>query len=139
MSEQTIDARCIVEVQELHRFFQVWFAGEVADTDEEFGRFSQTIADTFTIVGPDGGVTDCATIKQALRNAHSAGPFEIWIENPQVRALGDGVMLVLYEEWQIRESNKTARQSSALFRPKPQAPNGVEWLHVHETWIGSGQ
>ncbi len=127
--------RYVREVRQLHQFFQAWFAGEIENTDAGFGRFSQTVADTFTLIGPGGDIKDCATMKAQLRAAHGSGAFQIWIENPQVQALSDTVTLVLYEEWQIRNGVKTARQSSALFRPKADAPNAIEWLHVHETWI----
>jgi hypothetical protein len=48
--------------------------------------------------------------------------------------VGD-ILLVTYEEWQQSGDQTTARLSTALFRDKPDAPNGLEWLHVHETWL----
>lgn len=135
MSDEKTAIQCIQEVHDLHSFFQQWFAGELANTDEAFGRFSQTISPDFTIISPSGAVTDRKTISHVLRNAHGMGVVEIWIEQPQIRELAGGLILVLYEEWQVRDGDKTARQSSALFRPNLQTPNGVEWLHVHETWI----
>ena len=135
MSKQKIIAQCIQEVQELHHFFQQWFAGELPNTEDAFGRFSQTLSPNFTIISPSGEITDRTTMEQLLRNAHGSGTVEIWIEQPQVRELSAGLILVLYEEWQRRDGRKTVRQSSALFRPNPKNPNEVEWLHVHETWI----
>ena len=129
---------CLNEVNELHKFFQDWFTAAVPDTDEAYGRFSQTIGDDFHIIGPNGMLTNRENILVGLRAAHNAGPFEIWIENASAREVVDGLWLALYEEWQIREGVKTARQSTALFRPNPSTPNGLEWVHVHETWIDNG-
>lgn len=127
---------CIQEVKELHQFFQDWFCGTLPNTDAAFARFADTIHPDFSIVGPDGNVTQQTALTGALRGAHSAGEFKIWVENAQAKAVGGGLTLVMYEEWQIRNGEQTVRQSSVLFRPKPNTPNGVEWLHVHETWKG---
>lgn len=48
--------------------------------------------------------------------------------------LGD-IALVTYEESQSRDGDKRVLFSSALFRDKEGTPNGLEWLHVHETWL----
>lgn len=49
----------------------------------------------------------------------------------------EGVMAegFTYEEWQDTGQGERGRISSVLFRRRERAPNGVEWLHVHETWI----
>ena len=45
------------------------------------------------------------------------------------------ITLVTYEEWQDEGSGERGRISSALFRSRVGTPNGLEWLHVHETWL----
>ncbi len=132
-----MNENCIREIEELHAFFQAWFAGELDNNDAEFGRFSQTISPAFTIIGPNGSITDHDGIVAALRSAHGAGPFEIWIENASAKPLSAGQWLALYEEWQIREGTKSVRQSSAIFEEHADAPNGLIWRHVHETWINT--
>lgn len=128
---------CIREIEELHAFFQAWFAGELPKDEANFGRFSQTISPNFTIIGPNGSITDHDGITAVLRSAHGAGPFEIWIENASAKPLGSGLWLALYEEWQIRLGVKSVRQSSAIFEERADAPNGLVWRHVHETWINT--
>ena len=64
-----------------------------------------------------------------------APPFRIWIESFQPRLVAGNLALVTYEEWQEVEGRVTGRLSSALFREMETAPKGVEWLHVHETWL----
>lgn len=128
---------CVREIEELHAFFQAWFAGELANTGANFGRFSSVTHADFTIIGPNGQVTDRATIVDVLRQAHGAGAFEIWVENATVQSMGADHYLALYEEWQIRDGTKTSRQSSAIFVADEGTPNGVAWRHVHETWVNS--
>ncbi|MFX0092506.1 MAG: hypothetical protein ACFFBD_12150 [Candidatus Hodarchaeota archaeon] len=43
--------------------------------------------------------------------------------------------MTTYEEWQEIDGQTIARLSTALFRKCFDAPNGVEWLHAHETWL----
>ena len=43
--------------------------------------------------------------------------------------------LLRYQEWQERDGRSTGRLSSAVFRDRHDAPNAVEWLHLHETWL----
>ena len=60
-------------------------------------------------------------------------PFRIWIEGFQLRLVSGNLALATYEEWQEVEGQVTARLSSALFQRKENTPNGLVWLHVHET------
>ena len=43
--------------------------------------------------------------------------------------------LVMYEEWHSLKGEESARLSTVLFEKRAGAPNGVAWLHVHETWL----
>ena len=59
----------------------------------------------------------------------------IWIENFEVRAVVGDVAVVSYEEWQEIAGQPRGRISSGVFRVRAGTPNGVEWLHLHETWL----
>ncbi len=131
-------AGCLAEVADLHRFFEAWLNGGGAAAG--FDRCERALGDGFAIVDSAGALCERGPLLSALRAAHGrhAGadePFRIWIERPTVRMVHDPVCLVTYEEWQRIGGRTTARLSSALFRRRPDGPNGVEWLHVHETWL----
>jgi hypothetical protein len=128
--------RCRLEVAELHRFFQGWFRGELPDTNESFDRFSGVMADEFEMVAPDGKAINRAAILDTVGDGHGKEPgAEIWIENHRHRLTVGGVSLVTYEEWQDWGGRKRGRLSSALMQTAEDTPNGVHWLHVHETWL----
>lgn len=130
-----IQSRCRKEVAELHEFFQDWFTGKLPDTDEEFERFPSVMNESFHIVSPSGIITSSDQILALVRSAHNSGEILIWIENhTHLMTLGD-IALITYEESQSREGDKRVLFSSALFREKEGTPNGLEWLHVHETWL----
>ena len=63
--------------------------------------------------------------------------FRIEIRNCQSLQTGESTSLWKYEEWQFTGSSftETARISTVLFRQSKQGYNGVEWVHVHETWM----
>ena len=138
--EMTMEVRYQTEINELHRFFQHWFNGEVPDNDESFSRFSDVMAPGFEIVSPNGRWTDRESLIAALRSSHGqwakeGEPGKIWIEHYRLMHTEGSVALVTYEEWQEVGGESRGRLSTALFRLREGTPNGVEWLHVHETWL----
>ncbi len=132
---------CKTEIEELHRFFVDWFC---ADTDPaaDDSRFADVLAPEFLLISPGGVARDrTATIDliRAARGSAHGQDFAIWIERFDTRLLTDDLTLVTYEEHQRRNGKATVRLSTALFRRRPESPNGVEWLHVHETWLPASQ
>ena len=128
------------EIIELHQFFDDWFVGRIEQTDEVFDRFAGVMAPDFTIVSPDGHLTERAPLVDRLWGAHGFqrgqdSTFGIRVEKVTVRPVGDGLYLATYEEWQKSGAGDRGRQSSTLLRRADDAPNGLEWLYVHETWL----
>ena len=121
---------CRNEIIDLHTFFERWLSGET----EDLSRCEAVLADEFTMIGPGGRLIDRATLLDNLREAHGARAVGIRIENFTVREI-DGLCLATYEEWQDEEGEVRGRLSTALFHARDDAPHGVEWLHVHETWL----
>jgi hypothetical protein len=72
-----------------------------------------------------------------LRAAHGSRPgWRIWIERPALRFREAGLAAATYEEWQrSADGAVTGRLSTVVFRALPGTPNGLAWLHVHETWL----
>ena len=129
----------IAEVEALHAFFVAWLGGTVERSEAEFAP-ARALADGLTFIGPDGGVAEREGLVARLEAAHgvfadSEPPFSIRIANAQARPLGNGHCLVIYEEWQEIGGKTNGRLSGAVMRLDARAPNGVEWLHVQETWL----
>ena len=136
-----MEARCKAEVEALHRFFEEWLSGRRPDTDEDWRRFPDVLAEDFHLVSPDGVLLDRQGVLDGLRGAHGGcgDDLRIWTENAAGRRVAGTVWLVTYEEWQERDGETLGRLSTALFRAAADAPNGVQWLHVHETWLPEGR
>jgi hypothetical protein len=125
-----------LEINQLHQFFQDWFNGELTPSDEIFHRCEKVLAPNFIMVQPDGHIIQHDALLKNLRKAHqSRSDFRIWIENVQIHFSVGNVFLATYQEWQESNGDVSARQSSALFLKSNSTPNGVLWLHVHETRI----
>jgi hypothetical protein len=151
VADADLPARCAAEVVALHEFFEAWLSGRIDRTDDAFARFADALDPGFHIVSPSGEVRDRESITSGVESAHDAHPdgFGIRIENVQTRDHvvaaadhGDGDAgdrcLLTYEEWQTNrggDGDETARLSTVLFREAPDAPGGVAWRHVHETWL----
>ena len=138
METQTMEEQCRREVLELHRFFQDWFNAARPDEDASFARFEKVLAADFEIIGPGGELVNRDTVLQAVRGGHGRDPerkFRIEIRNMESRTVADGVVLVTYEEHQADATGTRAWLSSAVFRMRAEMPNGVEWVHVQETFL----
>ena len=126
--------RCEREVTELHRFFEDWFCGRCTD----FARAEAALAPDFVQISPRGETNDRAALLAGLRDAAGCrrdDDFEIRIEDLTVRVVEFGLALVTYREWQRLGAREAGRFSTALFRVERDAPCGVQWLHLHETWL----
>jgi len=123
------------EVRQLHRFFQDWYRGEL--TDSEFQRFEGVMGAGFEIILPDARILPRAAIVEAVRSQKGTDPdAELRIENVRVVHAGEAFVIATYEEWQARTGDPArGRLSTVVFRPDAGAPNGLVWLHVHETWL----
>lgn len=128
------------EVVELHRFFQSWFTGEVPREDDHFQRVVDALAEDFFLISPDGVRMDRSAILKMIQGAWGARPpgFSVWIQQVETQWTGNDVVLLTYEEWQSDVADTRGRLASALFRVNEHAPGGVEWVHLHETWLPTG-
>lgn len=126
------------EIVDLHAFFEGWLGGALPNSDEVFARLPDTMAEGFALVGPDGRLRERGDVLAWLRPAHGSRPgWRIWIERPQLRLAHGDILCCTYEEHQAGGGHTNARLSTVLFRARPGAPNGLEWLHVHESWLGA--
>lgn len=140
--ERTLEERCEAEVVELHEWIEQWSNAELPLTDEAFARFGDVIATSFLIVDPDGTTSAQTPILEALRKAHGRWepahyPIRIDIRNFRLLHSSGEHALAMYEEWHESEIGKlkVGRLSTVLFGPSATAPNGLEWLHLHESWV----
>ncbi len=124
-------AAAATEIEELHVEFERWFSGESDSLD----RVERVLADHFTMVPPSGETVHRADLIAGLKMAKGAVQLDIEIRNPTIRWEGADGLLVSYEEWQTTTEKSNGRQSTVLFVPDADAPNGLKWVHVHETWI----
>lgn len=128
--------QCKAEICESHDFFQAWFSGMLANTDTNFARFADVMAEGFAIISPAGNLSERPALLTGLRAAHQRQPgIRIWTQNHQLRHQVGDLTLLTYEEWQESAAGTTARLSTVLFQAQAGSPNGVMWLYVHETWL----
>jgi hypothetical protein len=129
--------QCRAEIEDLHNFFVAWFNGHLPQTDAAFARFADVMAPGFTIVDPSGTIQDRESLLAGLHAAHNARPgIRIWIESVRIRQHTDDLIVATYEEWQqLPDQSPRGRISTVILRAADNTPNGLVWLHVHETWL----
>ncbi len=135
-----MEQACEKEIVDLHDFLRDWLAGSLPRTPEAFERFRSAMGDGLQVISPRGSVTGLNDLLDEFEAAHGAmrhagDGFRIWVENCRpLRTIGDHALLT-YEEWHAVGEETSARLTTVLFGPREGAPNGVAWLHVHETWL----
>jgi hypothetical protein len=136
--EPRLEDRCRQEVLDLHQFFADWFNAEVEIEERIFARLTSSLAKDFEIIGPDGRLTRREDLVPILYRGHGSRQdwdFSIEIRHPTARKISRELCIVTYEEWQSSNQGDRAWRSTALLRRQDDAPGGVVWLHVHETYL----
>jgi hypothetical protein len=124
------------EIESLHEFFVDWYTGQVER--DAFDRLERALASEFEIVTPEGVRRGYDDVIGGIREdyaTHDPGDFKIGIRNVEMRSTVDEHALVRYEEWQGTPDGTTGRLSTVLFAADPDAPGGVVWLDLQETWL----
>ena len=135
-----MDEQFEAEVRDMHLFLARWFSGDLPRSPESFAEFTKILAGAFELVSPNGTVRVRERLISDIESAHgcnagTAKSFRIWIENCRLRFSTDGYCLGTYEEWQAVAGATTGRISTVLFGHSTDGRHGLEWLHLHETWI----
>jgi len=134
MSSRAIEDLAKAEITALHDFFVAWF-GRVPAPD--FACCENALADDFRMIAPDGSVCSRAEVMDGLRRARLSRPPDFSIQIGDVHALWQtaDAILVEYTERQKFGSESSIRRSTALLTRSPDAPGGVQWRHLQETWM----
>ena len=135
-SNPTLFSQASAEVVGLHRFFVDWFVAARADT-VDFSRFEDVMGEGLTMIAPSGQILDRDAVIDHVRSSRATcdDGFAISIEDIRPGWQTEDTIVVLYVEAQLRAGKHSRRQSSAVFTTSSSAPNGVEWRHLHETWL----
>jgi hypothetical protein len=128
--------RASAEIIAFHRFFVAWYDSSTAGA-ADFGRCEQVFGEGFRMIPPTGSIFDRETTIGLIRSNRATchGDFSIEIEDIRPGWEVADMIVVTYVEAQVRAGRASRRQASALFTSSSSAPNGVEWRHLHETWL----
>jgi hypothetical protein len=135
MTERLADL-AIRECVELHEFFRAWLSPHNGSKLDP-ARFERAFDPDFRLVGPDGGVRDRAAIVGWLHDLKEGRGADFRMEVSDFRPVwqqGDAILLE-YVETQYLQGKTTQRQSTALLKRAPDAPSGIAWVHLQETWL----
>ena len=124
------------EIHGLHAFFQDWYRGAIENSDPSFVRLQDVLAPEFTLITADGYVVPRAQLLPLMRGEYATKPeIEMWVENVQLRLDAGEILVATYEEHGVTANGKRATLITAVLRAKPETPNGVEWVHIHEVGL----
>lgn len=120
------------EIEQLHQVFEAYFLG----TTDTLDQVEQSLAEDFTIVGPDGIESSRSQTMQALRAAHAhTDTLVITVTDPALLLETSQVVVARYIENHQLAERTNHRLSTVVFTKDDTAANGVRWQRVHETWL----
>lgn len=127
--------RAQAEVVNRHRFFVEWFTGRASEAELEASL--RAFAPDMVMIEPDANTIGRDDVVVMVSNARGKRPadFEIRVDLISARLIDSDTVAVVYDEHQVIAGEKSARRSSAVFSADPEAPEGVVWRHLQETWI----
>lgn len=127
------------EARQLHDFFRDWYRGDIADTDENYARLADVLADDFQLITSGGFAVDRELMLQMMRGEHGTKPdIEMRTDNYRLRVEEGDLILFTYQEHGEAGGLAKSTLISVLMRRNPAAPNGVEWVHLHEVALPAG-
>ena len=130
-------ARAQAEVVNRHHFFVEWFTGRASEAELETSL--RAFAPDMVMIEPDANTIGRDEVVAMVTGARGKRPanFEIRVELISARLVGSDIVAVVYDEHQVIDGERSARRSSAVFSADPDAPEGVAWRHLQETWIAT--
>jgi hypothetical protein len=128
--------RCRREIKQLHEFFEAWLSGRLPETEEAFSPVEKALAPGFHLLHPSGKPRTREEVLSGLRQGQGSTPsLTIEIREPTLLRSTGETALAIYEEWQTSEGGTNGRISTVQFGRDENLPNGLQWQHVHETWL----
>ncbi len=119
------------EIEELHDFFESYLGGP----ETSLARAERVLDDSFVIIGPEGDRRNRTETLAALTDGQGkvAGLVIKTTDHHLIHEAND-LVIAGYIERQWVGDDATKRWSTATFQANPGTPNGLTWLHLHETW-----
>lgn len=133
------------EIQAVHAFFVDWFTGTIRRDETEFdAALTSRFAPDLVLIPPRGVTLEGDALLDGIRQAYdSNSDFRIAIRNVRIHRVMGEHTLATYEEWQRNAKASSppnnGRVATVLFSRDANAPGGLRWLHVHETWLPADQ
>lgn len=122
-----------------------WLKAVVENTDAVFNRLKASLAPDASYVHAYGIITNPHEEIDTMRELHGVKknkPFFIWVDRIRIEQLSDTMYLARFDKWEKSSSGLSCAITTALLQTKSDAPNGLLWKLIHETWLtgreGSG-
>ncbi len=124
------------EVVRHHVCIERWLSGAEPASDAVFAALADAHLPEFSLVGPDGVPRDRAGVLALLHAAHGAVPgLRITIVDVRaVAAAPDHIVIAYRELHRAPGPTDSPRASTAVLRHATDAPLGLQWQYLQETW-----
>nr|ABB80136.1 sucrose-phosphatase 1 [Ginkgo biloba] len=126
------------EIVEFYLISERWRRAEVEDSDDLFQKLKSVIDPNCSLIHPWGVEENLFTSIDVLRKCYGdqkGKRFRIWIDRIHPLKIASDTWLVTFDKWELIEQERRCCITTAVMKAKPDAPNRLLWLHIHETWL----
>lgn len=135
--DEAFKARVSHAVEDLHADLALWLGSDAPSAVCE--RFIAAQHPDFTMVTADGQVVSRDELATGLAQAGNTVPgLTIAIEDLRVVAADGDLVVVRFTEAHHRDGTVDRRRTTATLTVDMSVEEGLRWLSVHETRVGSG-
>ena len=133
MSLITMTMEIEKEIRELLSFLASYHNASIPD---DVNRLETCFSDNMYLISVSGRkIAKHELIKGIKLSYGSTKEASYWAENTTIEELGEGYYLAIFTEHRKTKGTTNSRISTSIFVPNQNAPNGVQWLHIHDTLV----
>ncbi|KAL8114794.1 sucrose-phosphatase 1-like isoform X3 [Apium graveolens] len=126
------------EIVMFYLFYEKWRKAEVEKTEQSLHKLKSLCHSMAIFVHPSG-------VKRPLKHSiddvvmlhgdKKGKPFSVWVDQVYSAEIASNTWLVKFYKWELCDEEKYCCLTTVLLSLKTEEPDGLMWLHMHQTWL----
>ncbi|XP_027176070.1 sucrose-phosphatase 1 [Coffea eugenioides] len=131
------------EVVKFNLFFERWRRAEVEKSELYLANMKAVCCPSGVLVHPSGIeklLGDCVNAFRTCYGDQQGKGYRVWVDQVLPTQVGSDSWLVKYKKWELSGEKQKGCLTTVLLSSKGvSVPEGLTWVHVHQTWLdGAG-
>lgn len=127
------------EVVKLNLFFERWRRAEVEKFELYLANMKAVCCPSGVLIHPSGTeklLGDCVNAFRTCYGDQKGKSYRVWVDQVLPTQVGSNSWLVKYKKWELSGEKQKGCLTTVLLSSKGvSVPEGLTWVHVHQTWL----